>query len=88
MIGEMVLEDVGVGENVVKAHVIDKYFIAPPRIKLRRNCLWVGRSCWVKRHWACDAPPNSSRDPKGGFQNKTTNNKKVGACSLICNTSG
>jgi hypothetical protein len=35
---EMVLEDVGVGENVVKTHVIQKYFIAPPRIKLWRKC--------------------------------------------------
>jgi hypothetical protein len=31
---EVVLEDVGVGENGVKTHVIQKYFHAPPRIKL------------------------------------------------------
>jgi hypothetical protein len=36
---EVVLEDVGVGENYVKAHVIQKYFPAPPRTKLQRKRL-------------------------------------------------
>jgi len=35
-----------------------------------------------------DAPPNSLKDPKVGVKVKTTKNKRVRACSLICNILG
>ncbi len=35
-----------------------------------------------------DAPPNSSRDPKVGPKAKQRKKKRVGACSLTCNTLG
>jgi hypothetical protein len=36
---EVVLEDVGVGENGAKAHATQKYFFAPPKIKLQKKHL-------------------------------------------------
>jgi hypothetical protein len=41
-------------------------------------------------HWflESDMPPNSSRDPKVGLRVKQWKKKKVGARSLIHNTSG
>jgi hypothetical protein len=36
---EVVLDDVHVGENGAKTHVIQKYFLAFLRIKLWKKCL-------------------------------------------------
>jgi hypothetical protein len=36
---EVVLEDVGVKENGAKTHIVQEYYFAHPRIKLRKRCL-------------------------------------------------
>jgi hypothetical protein len=44
----VVSKDVGVGENDAKTRVAWEYFSTCLRIKLRKNHLWVGGSCWIK----------------------------------------
>jgi len=43
---EVVSEDMDVRENGAKVWVVREYFLACPRTKLLKRCLWVGRSCW------------------------------------------
>ncbi len=61
MIVEVVLEDMGVGENGAKAWVALEYSLAHPETRLWKRCLWIGGSCWgrgiesklVAKAWAC-----------------------------------
>ncbi len=48
MKAEVVLKDVGVGENGAKEQVALEYSPTQLKTRLQNRCLWVGESCWGK----------------------------------------
>jgi hypothetical protein len=83
---EMISKDVGARKNGAKTHVTQKYFLAPPRIKLWKKRLRIRRSCWVKGIELVTCPQTFQKTQRWVL-NQNSGRKKSWGIFLICNIS-